>query len=73
MQRWVTPRSSALTFIGRTRRRAAPSTRGHRPPLPIQNDRALALMLSRATRLRYLPRAMHAAYVAKDKGALWEE
>ena len=25
-------------------------------------------MLSHATRLRYLPRAMHAAYVAKDKG-----
>ena len=27
-------------------------------------------MLSRTTRLRYLPRAMHAAYVAKDKGVV---
>ena len=27
-------------------------------------------MLSHATRLRYLPRAMHAAYMAKDKGVV---
>ena len=41
-----------------------------RPPPPIQDDQALTLMLSRATQLRYLPRVMHAAYVAKDKGVV---
>ena len=39
----------------------------HHPPPPILDDRALTLMLSRATRLHYLPCAMHATYVAKDK------
>ena len=42
----------------------------HHPPSPIQDNWALALMLSHATRLRYLPRMMHAAYVAKDKGVV---
>ena len=60
-------------IIGRTRSRVDPSTSSHRPPPPIQGDRALTVMLSRAMCLRYLPRAMHATYVAKDKGALWEE
>ena len=69
---WLRP-LFASTFIGGTGRGAAPSIGGHHPPSPIQNDRALALTLSSATRLRYLPHAMHAAYVAKDKGALWEE
>ena len=41
----------------------------HRPPA-VQGSRALGIMLSRATHLRYLPRAMHAAYVAKDKGVV---
>ena len=64
----MTPPSSTPPFIGEPGREAAPSTDGHCPPPPIQDDQALALMLSHGTRLRYLPRAMHAAYVAKDKG-----
>ena len=36
----------------------------------MQEDRAPALMLSRTTRLRYLPRSTHATYVAKDKGVV---
>ena len=73
MRGWMTPPSFAPPFIGGPGRGAAPSTGVHRPPPPIQADLALALMLSHATRLRYLPRAMHAAYMAKDKGMLWEE
>ena len=41
-----------------------------RPPPPIQEDRAPALMLLHTTRLCYLPRAMYAAYVAEDKGVV---
>ena len=50
----------APPFIGRPKRGAATSTGSHRPPPLIQDDRALTLTLSRATRLR-----LHAAYVAK--------
>ena len=39
----------------------------HRPPPIVQGSWALAIKLSHATRLRYLPSVMHAAYVAKDK------
>ena len=42
----------------------------HRPTPPIQEDRAPALMLSRTTRLRYLPHLIHAAYVAMDKSVV---
>ena len=62
--------SPAPPFIGRTEGRATPSTGDCRPPPPIQEDRAPALMLSRTTRLHYLPHSMHAAYVAKDKGVV---
>ena len=66
----MTPPLSTPPFIGEPGRGAAPSMSGHRPPLPIRDDRAPALMHSHATRLRYLPRAMHEAYVAKDKGVV---
>jgi hypothetical protein len=59
---------SAPPFIGGARKGAIPLTSNRHPSPPIQEDRALALMLSCTMRLRYLPRAMHAAYVAKDKG-----
>jgi hypothetical protein len=49
---------------------AAPSAGDHRPPPPIHEDQAPALTLPRTTRLRYLPRSMHAAYVAGDKGVV---
>ena len=37
---------------------------------PIQGGPTPSKMFSRSTRLRYPPRAMHAAYVAKDKGVV---
>ena len=62
--------SPAPTFIGGSGKRADPSTGNHRPPPPIQEDWAPALMLYHTMRLRYLPCSMHEAYVAKDKGVV---
>ena len=59
----------SLLWAGRGRA-ATPSTGDHRPPPPIQGGRTHFKMLSCATHLCYLPRAMHAAYVAEDKGAV---
>ena len=62
--------SSAPRFIGESGKGADPSPGDRRPLPPIQVDRALALTLSHATCLRYLPRAMHATYVPQDKSVV---